>query len=122
MKRNCDFKLGLSSPRYRQCHPQLRMKNSGNNQLLTLFCNGKVVVFDVTEFQARAIILLASREMEGRSNTKPDAREEEEDGFGSNKGLYEGFFKTAQFSSSSKELRYCGSPSSPSPPPSSAEE
>ncbi|CAA2983013.1 TIFY 5A-like [Olea europaea subsp. europaea] len=68
MKRNCDLELGDSCPSDRQCHPLLDMKNSGNNQLLTLFCNGKVAVFDVTELQARAIILLANKEMEG---TKP---------------------------------------------------
>ncbi|KAL2467399.1 Protein TIFY 5A [Abeliophyllum distichum] len=65
---------GCSRPR----HPLLDMKNSGmnrnekkQNQQLTIFCNGKVAVCDVTELQARAIILVASREMEGKSDTKP---------------------------------------------------
>ncbi|CAK7340367.1 unnamed protein product [Dovyalis caffra] len=47
-----------------------------SQQHITIFYNGRISVCDVTEFQARAIIWLASREMEeriksARSNQAP---------------------------------------------------
>ncbi|CAK9167854.1 unnamed protein product [Ilex paraguariensis] len=43
--------------------------NEKHQQQLTIFYDGRVSVCDVTELQARAIILLASREMEEKSKT-----------------------------------------------------
>ncbi|GMN43232.1 hypothetical protein TIFTF001_012442 [Ficus carica] len=81
MRRNCNLELRLlpaylspsdtnsddrrtekttnESPETREDHPQP----------LTIFYNGQICVCDVTEFQARAIIWLASREKEERVKT-----------------------------------------------------
>ncbi|KAG8385272.1 hypothetical protein BUALT_Bualt03G0024700 [Buddleja alternifolia] len=40
-------------------------------QQLTIFYNGRIAACDVTELQARALISLASREMEEKSNSSP---------------------------------------------------
>ncbi|KAK4349391.1 hypothetical protein RND71_032146 [Anisodus tanguticus] len=40
-------------------------------QQLTIFYNGKLVVSDATELQAKAIIYLASRKMEEETNKTP---------------------------------------------------
>ncbi|XP_048432822.1 protein TIFY 5A-like [Pyrus x bretschneideri] len=40
-----------------------------SEEQITIFHNGQVFVSDVTELQARAIILLAAREMEGRDRS-----------------------------------------------------
>ncbi|XP_073314268.1 protein TIFY 5A-like [Primulina huaijiensis] len=71
MKRNCNLELRFVAPRpviFSNCI------NYGGPQTpnpihkeLTIFYNGEVSVSDVTELQARAIILLASRETEEKS-------------------------------------------------------
>ncbi|KAH9749467.1 protein TIFY 5A [Citrus sinensis] len=43
-------------------------------QQLTIFYNGQVCICDVTEFQAKAILLLASREMEPASPANPESQ------------------------------------------------
>ncbi|KAJ8538486.1 hypothetical protein K7X08_027707 [Anisodus acutangulus] len=42
-------------------------------QQLTMFYNGKLVVSDATELQAKAIIYLASREMEEETKKTPSS-------------------------------------------------
>ncbi|OAY29166.1 protein TIFY 5A [Manihot esculenta] len=75
MRRNCNLELRLfpfSDPDY---HPPILEKESKNeqspqqNQQLTIFYNGTVCACDVTELQARAILFLASREMEEKQRT-----------------------------------------------------
>ncbi|KAL9361201.1 hypothetical protein Peur_043986 [Populus x canadensis] len=51
------------------CHQNLMDEPAMRHQHLTIFYDGRISVCDVTEFQARAIIWLASREKEERSNT-----------------------------------------------------
>ncbi|KAL2494470.1 Protein TIFY 5A [Forsythia ovata] len=76
MKRNCNLELRLVTPSVlfhadRHYHPMSNMvnesPNENQNQQLTIFYNGNVAVCNVTEFQARLMILLARREMEERS-------------------------------------------------------
>nr|GME01573.1 protein TIFY 5A-like [Ipomoea batatas] len=78
MKRNCGLELrlvpsSLSFPakdcHHFQQHPKLEMNKMMNGsttkeeqQQLTIFYNGKVVSCDVTELQAKAIILVASQQ------------------------------------------------------------
>nr|GMD04310.1 protein TIFY 5A-like [Ipomoea batatas] len=78
MKRNCGLELRLVPPslsfpakdcHHFQQHPKLEMNKMMNGsttkeeqQQLTIFYNGKVVSCDVTELQAKAIILVASQQ------------------------------------------------------------
>ncbi|CAI9782159.1 unnamed protein product [Fraxinus pennsylvanica] len=76
MKRNCNLELRLVTPSASFHHnarfdPMLNMVNESpnekQNQQLTIFYNGNVAVCNVTELQARVMILLARREMEERT-------------------------------------------------------
>ncbi|XP_059304019.1 protein TIFY 5A-like [Lycium ferocissimum] len=80
MRRNCNLELRLMAPSLspfspKNCTtPYFSMEDKENTELekqaqqqLTIFYNGKLVVSDATELQAKAIIYLASREMEGKT-------------------------------------------------------
>ncbi|KAL3522623.1 hypothetical protein ACH5RR_015457 [Cinchona calisaya] len=83
MRRNCNLELRLPpttaacfvSSDYGSSSPSILRLNKlseapKQEQQLTIFYNGQIAVCDVTELQARAIILLASRETE-KSRTPP---------------------------------------------------
>ncbi|KAK4345261.1 hypothetical protein RND71_035437 [Anisodus tanguticus] len=85
MRRNCNLELRLVppcvsfSPKDRTT-PYIFMGNKESidekqQQQLTIFYDGKVVVSDATELQARAIIHLAGREVEEKTKT-PSSRSE----------------------------------------------
>ncbi|XP_059275716.1 protein TIFY 5A-like [Lycium ferocissimum] len=68
MRKKCNLELRLVPP---AC---VTMRDKGSTdqekqQQLTIFYDGKVVVSDATELQARAIIHLASREAKGNIKT-----------------------------------------------------
>uniref|UniRef100_A0A2N9GT39 Protein TIFY n=1 Tax=Fagus sylvatica TaxID=28930 RepID=A0A2N9GT39_FAGSY len=90
MKRNCNLELclfpssdslssndpGHDNHNHNHNHNQPMMEEGRGSsqekqqqQQLTIFYNGKICVYDVTEFQARTILLLATREMEERLKT-----------------------------------------------------
>ncbi|EXC29332.1 Protein TIFY 5A [Morus notabilis] len=84
MRRNCNLELsllptssayfsssGTDSDHQQRTEKLISHESSPNtsNQPLTIFYNGKICVCDVTDFQARAILLLASGEMEERVKT-----------------------------------------------------
>ncbi|KAI4295466.1 hypothetical protein L6164_035511 [Bauhinia variegata] len=83
MRRNCNLELRLFpaydsdhhrhhsmveegseiSPQH-QCHHRQQQEQEQEQQKLTIFYDGKICVCDVTEFQARAILMLANKESE----------------------------------------------------------
>ncbi|KAK4589205.1 hypothetical protein RGQ29_019981 [Quercus rubra] len=82
MKRNCNLELrlfpysaSLPSNDSGDDHQPMMEERRGSPQQnqqpqqLTIFYNGKICVSDVTEFQARSILMLATREMEERLKT-----------------------------------------------------
>ncbi|KAJ8538487.1 hypothetical protein K7X08_027708 [Anisodus acutangulus] len=87
MKRNCNLELGLMPPSLSSSSPNncknnlyFSMKDQESTELekqpqqqLTIFYNGRLVVSDVTELQAKAIIYLASREMEEETKKTPSS-------------------------------------------------
>ncbi|XP_019169931.1 PREDICTED: protein TIFY 5A-like isoform X2 [Ipomoea nil] len=68
MRRNCNLELSLSPSSDYNAVQQLPTSDHSSEesrrqqQQLTIFYDGKIVSSDVTEIQARAIILLASQE------------------------------------------------------------
>ncbi|XP_034700626.1 protein TIFY 5A-like [Vitis riparia] len=79
-RRNCNLELRLLPPNTDYSSPQHHhnmMMETGRGspqeqqqqQQLTIFYDGRICVCDVTELQARAILLLASREMEEKTRT-----------------------------------------------------
>ncbi|KAM7500563.1 hypothetical protein LguiA_024977 [Lonicera macranthoides] len=80
MRRNCNLELCLVPPSTNNDnnhHQALMNMFNGTgvekkDQQLTIFYNGRITACDVTELQARAIILLASKEMEeSKTPTSP---------------------------------------------------
>ncbi|KAM3700826.1 hypothetical protein ACJW31_05G128000 [Castanea mollissima] len=82
MKRNCNLELCLfpytaslpsndSGDDHQPMKEERRDSPQQNQQpqQLTIFYNGKICVSDVTEIQARSILMLATREMEERLKT-----------------------------------------------------
>ncbi|KAF9672535.1 hypothetical protein SADUNF_Sadunf11G0052300 [Salix dunnii] len=90
MKRNCNLELRLLTPadsdnQHRGYQPLNRFMGNSRAEAtnesrqseleqqeqkqLTIFYKGRVLVCDVEELQARAILLLASREMEAKSRS-----------------------------------------------------
>ncbi|XP_028764848.1 protein TIFY 5A [Neltuma alba] len=74
MRRNCNLELRLF-PSFETSHlrdtstePDSESPQQ-NLQKLTIFYDGKMCVCDVTEFQARSILMLANREMKERART-----------------------------------------------------
>ncbi|MCD9559338.1 hypothetical protein HAX54_017238 [Datura stramonium] len=81
MRRNCNLELRLMPPSLSAFSPKncknatyFPMEDKQSTELekqaqqLTIFYSGKLVVSDATELQAKAIIYLASREIEEKTN------------------------------------------------------
>ncbi|KAL3360859.1 hypothetical protein AABB24_014015 [Solanum stoloniferum] len=82
MRRNCNLELRLMPPSLSTFSPNNCNNTSyfsmeedkesteleNKSQPLTIFYNGKLVVSHVTDLQAKAIIYLASREIEEKTN------------------------------------------------------
>ncbi|XP_004244920.1 protein TIFY 5A-like [Solanum lycopersicum] len=74
MRRNCNLELTLMPPSIsdnfssKNCTTEDQQLENKQSQQLTIFYHGKFVVSDATELQAKAIIYLASRGMEMKTN------------------------------------------------------
>ncbi|KAK7284006.1 hypothetical protein RIF29_13757 [Crotalaria pallida] len=83
MRRNCNLELRLFPP-FESVHRPLmeeegtksppqqyngQLQQQQQHQPLTIFYDGKMCVCDVTELQARSILMLAKKEMEERVRT-----------------------------------------------------
>ncbi|KAG6594460.1 Protein TIFY 5A, partial [Cucurbita argyrosperma subsp. sororia] len=76
MRRNCNLELRLSPTTTAAVANAAAASSSADNgslqsQQLTIFYNGRICVCDVTELQARAILKLATREMEEKDLNEP---------------------------------------------------
>ncbi|XWS18649.1 hypothetical protein CRYUN_Cryun32bG0062900 [Craigia yunnanensis] len=73
MRRNCNLELRLVPSGYPADGHHMVEESSespqNQQQQLTIFYSGRVCVCDVTELQARAILMLASREIDERIKT-----------------------------------------------------
>ncbi|XP_049377803.1 protein TIFY 5A-like [Solanum stenotomum] len=67
MRRKCNLELTLSLSSFSPIREDQEFENKKSQQL-TIFYNGKFVDSDVTQLQAKAIIYLASRGMEEKTN------------------------------------------------------
>ncbi|XP_060179051.1 protein TIFY 5A-like [Lycium barbarum] len=87
MRRNCNLELRLMPPSLSSFSPKncttpyFSMEDKESTELekqqpLTIFHNGKLVVSDATELQAKAIIYRASREMEDKTKKTPSPMSE----------------------------------------------
>ncbi|XP_055821959.1 protein TIFY 5A-like [Solanum dulcamara] len=68
MRRNCNLELSLMPPSPNNFSMEDQELKNKQSQQLTIFYNGKFVVSDITELQAKAIIYLASKEMKEKTN------------------------------------------------------
>ncbi|XP_004486286.1 protein TIFY 5A [Cicer arietinum] len=82
MRRNCNLELCLFPPyhtsanRHNQCnlveeedHSDKRLTTQNQQQPLTIFYDGKICVTDVTEFQAKSILMMANKKLQESVNT-----------------------------------------------------
>ncbi|KAB2065306.1 hypothetical protein E1A91_A09G084600v1 [Gossypium mustelinum] len=74
MRRNCNLELELFPSRMFPGHRQNMVEESkrspqNQQQQLTIFYNGRVCVCDITELQARAILMRANQETDERIKT-----------------------------------------------------
>ncbi|KAF8007608.1 hypothetical protein BT93_K1573 [Corymbia citriodora subsp. variegata] len=75
MGKNCNLDLHLlSSISSSSSSSSSSHQSQVNQQQLAIFNKGRVRPFDLTEFQARAIIWLASREVESRAGLSPPSK------------------------------------------------
>ncbi|KAL5577253.1 hypothetical protein UlMin_018952 [Ulmus minor] len=80
MRRNCNLELRLlpssgyfpssSSSDHNQTETEESNESPKQNQPITIFYNGRICVCDVTDFQAKAILILASKELDQEKGLK----------------------------------------------------